>query len=140
MSTAVSAETQRSGRGRHRAELSRVGNATRAAPRRPVAPQPDYKAIHDSPEFVALRRRLWVFVFPVGALFVAWYFGYVLLSAYAPAFVSQKVVGDVNLGLILGLSQFVSATALTLVYVRYARKRIDPAVDRIRDQQRFERS
>ena len=41
-------------------------------------------------------------------LFLAWYLLYVLLADYAHDFMSTKVVGNINIGLILGLLQFVS--------------------------------
>ena len=100
---------------------------------RPANPQkPDFETIQDSPEFTALRRRLRRFVFPMTALFLVWYMTYVLLSAYAHAFMSQQVFGLVNVGLLLGLAQFVSTVLITLAYNRFARKRIDPQVALIR--------
>ncbi|MEZ5191795.1 MAG: DUF485 domain-containing protein [Nocardioides sp.] len=41
-------------------------------------------------------------------VFMAWYLLYVLLSTYAKGFMSTKVLGNINLGLILGLLQFAS--------------------------------
>lgn len=100
-----------------------------------TAPQrPDFEAIQDSAEFVELRRRLRRFVFPMTALFLVWYLTYVLLSAYAHAFMATPVLGLVNVGLLLGLGQFVSTVLITLAYNRYARKRIDPQVAMIRQQ------
>ena len=43
-----------------------------------------YEEVQAGPEFAALRRRLRHFVFPLTAIFLAWYFLYVLLSTYAP--------------------------------------------------------
>jgi len=93
-----------------------------------------YVEIQANPEFVELRRRLRRFVFPMTALFLVWYLTYVLLSAYAHAFMAQQVFGLVNLGLLLGLGQFVSTVLITLAYNRFARKRIDPQVALIRRQ------
>jgi uncharacterized membrane protein (DUF485 family) len=55
--------------------------------------------VQASTEFVELRRRFRRFVFPMTALFLAWYFLYVLLAAYAPGFMSTKVFGNINVGL-----------------------------------------
>ena len=102
---------------------------------RPAAPgRPDFEAIQDTPEFTELRRRLRRFIFPMTALFLVWYLTYVLLSAYAHAFMAQQVFGLVNVGLLLGLGQFVSTVLITLAYNRFARKRIDPQVALIRAQ------
>ena len=95
--------------------------------------QPDYPALQDSPEFRRLRQRLRRFVFPMSIIFIVWYMTFVLLAAYAHDFMSQKVVGEVNVGMVFGLAQFVSTILITLLYVRYARKRLDPAVDEVRD-------
>lgn len=116
---------------------SAFGNAARPALRqRSSSTGPDFAAIHDDPEYVAVKRRLKLFIFPMGALFLGWYFVYVLLSAYDSAFMSQKVFGAVNMGLVLGLLQFVSTGVLTILYGRYARKQIDPRIEKIREQAR----
>ena len=99
----------------------------------PVPPgAPDFAAIHDSPRFAALRRRFRRFVFPMAALFFCWYLTYVLLAAYAHGFMSHRLFGLVTVGLVLGLLQFVSTIAITAAYVRFARRNIDPAIDRLR--------
>jgi uncharacterized membrane protein (DUF485 family) len=98
-----------------------------------VAGTPDFTAIHDSPEFAALRRRFRWFVFPVAALFFLWYLTYVLLAAYARGFMSQRVVGLVTVGLVFGLLQFVSTAVITVGYVRYARRHLDPRAAAIRE-------
>ena len=53
------------------------------------------------------------FVFPMTAFFLSWYFLYVLLAAFAPHYMAIRVVGNVNIGLIFGLLQFVSTFAIT---------------------------
>jgi uncharacterized membrane protein (DUF485 family) len=94
--------------------------------------QPDFAAIHASDEFTELRRRFRRFVFPMTASFFLWYIGYVLLTAYARDFMSQRVFGAVHVGLVLGLLQFVSTLAITAGYLRFARRRLDPQVAIIR--------
>ncbi|MFF2551426.1 DUF485 domain-containing protein [Nocardia sp. NPDC058058] len=95
--------------------------------------EPDWQQIYDSPEFQRLRRRFRLFVFPMTALFLAWYALYVLLADYAHDFMATRVAGNINLGLILGLLQFLSTFVITGVYVRYADRRLDPIADEIRD-------
>jgi uncharacterized membrane protein (DUF485 family) len=63
------------------------------------------------------------------ALFLAWYFLYVLLAAYAPGFMSHKLAGNINVGLVLGLGQFVSTFAITILYVRWADREFDPRAE-----------
>jgi uncharacterized membrane protein (DUF485 family) len=89
---------------------------------------------HSSAEFASLRRRLRGFVFPMTAFFLAWYILYVLLAAFAAHFMAIKVVGNVNIGLIFGLLQFVSTFAITTMYVGFANRNLDPLSSRIREQ------
>ncbi len=91
-----------------------------------------YEQAQASPEFRALRRRLRRFVFPMSALFLGWYLAYVLLASYAKPFMATKVAGNVTVGLVLGLLQFVSTFVITTLYVRFARRAVDPAAAEIR--------
>ncbi|HEV2783562.1 MAG TPA: DUF485 domain-containing protein [Actinophytocola sp.] len=95
---------------------------------------PDYAAIRRSPEFLAIRRRLTRFIFPMVAVFFCWYMTYVLLAAYAHGLMSHRVVGSVTVGLLLGLSQFVTTVLIMLAYVRFARKKVDPQVAALRER------
>ena len=90
-------------------------------------PVGSYLEVADSPEFAALRRTSRRFVFPMSALFLAWYLLYVLLSIYATDFMGTKVLGNIHLGLIIGLLQFVSTFVITTVYARWADRKFDPA-------------
>ncbi len=85
-----------------------------------------YEEVNAGADFQELRRRLRRFVFPMSAAFLLWYLLYVLLASYAPAFMGIKVAGNINLGLLMGLLQFVSTFAITMLYVRYAARRLDP--------------
>ena len=92
-----------------------------------------YEEIQASPEFVALRRRLRNFVFPLTAGFLLWYFLFVLLSTYASDFMGSKIGGNITVGLVFGLLQFVSTFAITMVYARWANRHFDPAADALRE-------
>lgn len=92
-----------------------------------------YSDIQKSDEFVELRSRFRKFVFPMTALFLAWYFLYVLLSTYASDFMSTKVFGNVNIGLILGLGQFVTTFTITMLYARWADREFDPRAEALHD-------
>jgi uncharacterized membrane protein (DUF485 family) len=100
----------------------------------PPADVRDWEAMQAAPEFQQLRRRLRGFVFPVTALFLVWYLLYVLLCSYAPEFMSIKLLGNLNVGLVFGLLQFVSTFAITAWYVHYADRRLDPLAETLRDQ------
>ena len=93
-----------------------------------------YIAVQESQEFGQLRRTFRNFVFPVTAFFLAWYFLYVLLSMFAPGFMGTKVLGNINIGLILGLGQFVTTFAITILYIRWAGRVFDPAAEALAAQ------
>ena len=91
-----------------------------------------YAEVQQSTEYQELRRRFRRFVFPMTALFLAWYFLYVLMSSFAVDFMSTKVFGEINIGLIFGLLQFVSTFLIAWLYGRYAGRNIDPLADDLR--------
>lgn len=93
-----------------------------------------YLAVLKSPEFQDLRKRYrrWVIPVTVGALL--WYLTYVLLAAYASDFMAQILFGNINLGLVLGLAQFITTFGITSAYVRYADRVLDPRSARIREE------
>jgi len=103
-----------------------------AAPGQVPAEETDYQRVQRSPEFQDLRRRFRNFVFPMTALFLVWYFLYVLLASYAHDFMSIRVAGNITVGLLLGLGQFVSTFAITMIYARWANRRFDAAADELR--------
>lgn len=100
----------------------------------PTPTEARYLAVQKSPEFQDLRSRYRRWVIPVTVASIAWYFLYVLLAAYAVDFMSIKLVGNINVGLVLGLAQFVTTFAVTSAYVRYAGRVLDPRSAKIRDE------
>ena len=94
----------------------------------------EYRQAQDSPEFTELRRRFRRFAFPMTVAFFVWYLLYVLLSTYADDFMAEKVFGDVNVGILLGLAQFVTTFLITQLYVRHAGRNTDPIADEMRDR------
>jgi uncharacterized membrane protein (DUF485 family) len=91
-----------------------------------------HENVRSSAEFAELRSRLRRFVFPMSAVFLLWYLAFVLLAAYAPELMAVPVVGAINVGLLLGLAQFVSTFAIATAYVRYANTYLDPVAERLR--------
>ena len=88
----------------------------------------------DSDKFRTLKKRHRSFVLPVALFFLLWYFAYVLLADYAHDFMATPVFGNVNIGLLFGLGQFVTTFAITMWYVSYANRRLDPLADEIRTE------
>jgi uncharacterized membrane protein (DUF485 family) len=95
-------------------------------------PETTYERVQRSDEFQALRSRFRRFVFPLTALFMAWYLLYVLLSIYAHEFMSTRVWGNITVGLLFGLGQFVSTFVITMVYASWANRRQDQVAERLR--------
>lgn len=94
----------------------------------------DFPAAQRSPEFQELRRTHRSFVFPVAIAFLVWYLLYVVLAMYAPGLFAIQVAGNVNLGVILGLLQFVTTFAITGAYVSFANRKLDPKASAMREE------
>ena len=91
----------------------------------------DYEAFQARPEFQDYKRRFRRFVFPVTVAFMLWFLGYVVLAAYAHDFMAQPLFG-MNVGLVLGLAQFVTTFGITMWYVSFANRNLDPATTKLR--------
>jgi uncharacterized membrane protein (DUF485 family) len=101
--------------------------------RRLLTPE-EYREAQNSPEFTELRRRFRRFAFPMTVAFLVWYLLFVLLSTYAHDAMSTRVFGNVNVGLLFGLLQFVSTFLITQLYVRHAGRNTDPIADEMRER------
>ena len=42
-----------------------------------------------------------------------------------------KVIGNINIGILMGLGQFVTTFAITFMYARWANREFDPRADAI---------
>jgi uncharacterized membrane protein (DUF485 family) len=47
---------------------------------------------------------------------------------------ATKVWGNINVGIVVGLGQFVSTFVITAIYVRFANRELDPRAKAIRDE------
>jgi uncharacterized membrane protein (DUF485 family) len=90
-------------------------------------------AMHDDPRFVELKRSLFRFTVPVLLAALAWYLVYVLLCAYARDFMGIVLFGNINMGLALGLTQFVVTFWVTIAYSRFAANKFDRQSADLRD-------
>ncbi len=93
----------------------------------------DFGAIQKSESFTHLRKTHRGFVFPVLIACLVWYFAYVLLAGYAKDFMSTPVWGSINVALLLGLGQVVTTFVVTMWYVSFANKHLDPQASAIRE-------
>lgn len=104
-----------------------VDGSADARPDTPI----DYEAFQAQPEFQELKSRFRRFTFPLAIAFIVWFLGFVLLGAYNHAFMAKPLLG-MNVGLWLGLAQFVTTFGITMWYVAFANKRLDPASTALR--------
>ena len=91
-------------------------------------------ALARSDEFAGLKRHFRRFVFPMTALFLAWYLLYVLLSNYAGGFMGHVLFGNINVALVFGLLQFVTTFGIAIWYARFAAAHMDPIADKLRHE------
>ncbi|MEW2070267.1 DUF485 domain-containing protein [Streptomyces sp. NPDC007346] len=93
-----------------------------------------FNTVQASAEFADLRRSFRSFAFPLTVGFVAWYLLYVLLCNYAGGFMSTKVVGNINVALVLGLAQFATTFLIAWLYSRHAATKLDPKAEAIKSR------
>jgi uncharacterized membrane protein (DUF485 family) len=103
-----------------------------AVRRADVEPVVTYEGVRSSREFAQIHSRFRRFALPTVTGVLAWYFLYVALAAFFPDLMAVRLLGEVNVGLCLGLLQFVSTFAVTALYLRWARATLDPMVDQLR--------
>ena len=60
------------------------------------------------------------------------YFGFILLVAYHKAFLAQIIVPGLSLGILLGALVIIAAWVLIWVYVRWANRHYDTAIQAVR--------
>ncbi|MFT4259222.1 DUF485 domain-containing protein [Microbacterium sp.] len=94
----------------------------------------DYIAVEESERFRTLKRTQRSFIFPLAAFFLIWYFIYVVFAAFAHDFMAQRVWGDITIGLLFGLGQFVTTFVITMWYVSFANRKLDPIATEIREE------
>jgi uncharacterized membrane protein (DUF485 family) len=86
----------------------------------------DWEEIERSPAFQDLVRKRKSFVLPGTIFFLAWYMGFILLTAYAEGFMSERISGGLTVGYALALTQFLMVLVLGLLYLRMSANVFDP--------------
>lgn len=93
-----------------------------------------FVAMEKTPQFRELKRSYRGFAFPMTVAFLVWYFAFVLAAVFLPDWMATPVIGNINIGIIFGLLQFVSTGLITWLYVRHAKNKLDPLAEQIRDE------
>jgi uncharacterized membrane protein (DUF485 family) len=91
----------------------------------------DWERAANSPEFKELERSKRSFVIPATIFFVCWYFGFIILSGYAPDFMGESIYEGFTVGYLIALSQFVMVWVLAGLYLRRANRTFDPLAKRV---------
>ena len=73
-----------------------------------------------SRQFKDLMATKKMFIVPAFIFFVVYYFALPVLVGYAPAFMSTKIIGNVNIAYLFALSQFFVAWIIAGLYVKAA--------------------
>jgi uncharacterized membrane protein (DUF485 family) len=95
------------------------------------SPTPDWEGLEHSPEFrelVAVRRR---FVVPALAVFVVWFGGFLVLTAYARDFMSKTPIGSLSWAYLLALSLIAMTWLLAWLYLRWSDRHLAPLAERM---------
>ena len=90
--------------------------------------------MQQSEEFALLRGRFRLFAFPMTVAFLAWYLFYVLGSIFAKDLMMTSVFGNVTVGFLFGIGQFVSTFLITWLYIRHSNRKVDPLAKQLREQ------
>jgi uncharacterized membrane protein (DUF485 family) len=93
-------------------------------------PEPDFDDV-SALEAIA-SRRLRVALALTAAMLVV-YFGFILLIAFAKDFLSRTITDGLSVGMALGVVVILATWALTWIYVRWANRVYEPALDELRE-------
>ncbi len=90
----------------------------------------DWQAIEETPEFQELVRRRRSFVIPGTIFFLTAFMAFILLAAYAPDFMGERVYQGLTVGYVLALTQFLMVFVLGIWYLRKSENEFDPLAER----------
>src|SRR5699024_1381177 len=98
-------------------------------------PAPEqFRAVQQSDQPGRLRRSFRGSALPLTAASLDRYLADALLSTYTAGHLSLRVVGNLNVWILLGFSQFALTFLITWLYIRHANRSLDPISSRIRDE------
>lgn len=99
-----------------------------------TTPTPEeFLEVSESAQFKQLRGTFQKFAFPLSIAFLAWFVFYIVTATFATDFVSTRIYGAINVGMVLGLAQFATAGLVIWAYIRFADNTLDPASAALRD-------
>lgn len=82
----------------------------------------------------ALAARRWRIAIGLTAAMIVTYFGFLLLVAYDKELLGSLVTKGLSVGIVIGALLIVFAWILTGIYVRWANRRYDPELARLKKE------
>lgn len=118
-------------------KMTRKGTPVSATPQpvdrhKPTAAE--YRHVQGTEEFQELRTTFRSFTIPLTIVGLVWYVAYVLLATYMPDLFGTEMPVFGNLGILLGVLQFVTTFFITWWYISFANKKLEPLQAAIRDE------
>lgn len=90
--------------------------------------------ILESEKFKELVKKRLTVSLTLTAIMLIVYFGFILVVAFQKDLLAAKLVGNITLGLPVGIGIIVFAWLLTGIYTRWANKKYDKAVRELRNE------
>jgi uncharacterized membrane protein (DUF485 family) len=89
--------------------------------------------IQKNPKYLELVHRRNTLGWTLSAIVCVLYFGFTLMIAYAPDFLTTPITADsvIPVGMLIGVGIIVASCVLTGVYVYMANKTFDPIIEEI---------
>jgi uncharacterized membrane protein (DUF485 family) len=88
--------------------------------------------MNHSEQLQAVDAARWRIAVRLTVAMMVLYFGFILLVAYAKPLLGQIILPGLSLGILLGALVIVAAWILIWIYVRWANRHYDVAIDALR--------
>jgi uncharacterized membrane protein (DUF485 family) len=85
-------------------------------------------------ELARLDRRHRRLVWPLTGCYLGYYLLLIVLAGYAPGLMQTRIAGELTVAYVFALSQFPMVGVAAFAYMRLARSKVDPLVERVREQ------
>jgi uncharacterized membrane protein (DUF485 family) len=96
----------------------------------------DWTAVQELPEYRALTRARRRLVIPAGIVYLAGYFGFLVLAGTAPAVLGHTVHDGLTVGFVLMGGVFVLVWVVAFIYIRVSNGRLDRRADQVTEEAR----
>ncbi len=87
--------------------------------------------VAENPRYLQLVKERSRFSWTLTGIMLVIFFGYILIIAFAPQVLAQRISGTMTLGIPLGIGVILSGILLTGIYVHRANSRFDPMIAEI---------